>query len=42
MQAEEDLQLPPRDTSGIDKDHETEKKHLKMGKRLRRTRGNDV
>lgn len=40
LHAEEDLQLPPRDTHGIKKEREAEREDLEKGRRLRRTRGN--
>jgi membrane protein len=41
MPAERELQLPPKDTHGLEKDEAAEKKDIKRALRLRRTRGRD-
>jgi membrane protein len=41
MPAERELQLPPKDTRGVEKEEATEKKDIKRALRLRRTRGRD-
>jgi membrane protein len=41
MPAERELQLPPKDTHGVEKDEAAEKKDIKRALRLRRTRGRD-
>ncbi len=41
LAAEKDLQLPPRDTHGIEKDEKADQKDIEMGRRLRQTKGND-
>lgn len=42
MPAERELQLPPKDTRGVEKEEATQKKDIKRAMRLRRTRGRDV
>ena len=41
LPAEEDLQLPPRDTRGIDKNRAKDERIVEQGKELRRSRGRD-
>jgi membrane protein len=41
LPAEEDLQLPPRDTRGIDKNRTKDERIVEQGKELRRSRGRD-
>jgi len=40
--AEEELQLPPRDTRGIEKAAKKRRKDIERGRRLRRSRGDDA
>ena len=42
MPAEEDIQLPPRDTRKIDKAAEKEREDVRRGRRLRETAGDEA
>jgi membrane protein len=41
LPAERDLQLPPRDTRGVDKNEAAEQKDIELGEALRRNRGGE-